>query len=296
MGVADIIPGVSGGTIALILGVYQQLIISLQSLGSQLLRSIISLKFNHFFSTQKSHISFLSVIFLGVMTSLIVASSFITYLFNHYKIYTYSFFAGLIIVSIAVLMTKIGGILNWKKIALIILGTMGGYILIQLVPVQTPNTIFFIIFSGFISITAMILPGISGSFILLILGKYEFFINVLKNPFIEDHWKTIFTFGIGAALGMISTTQILGKVLKNHSYFVICFLTGLMIGSFGKIWPWKRVVDSIVVRGKEIEIKAQNFFPEWNSQTALAFGIMFLGALLIILLEYIKYVKKDKGI
>ena len=146
--------------------------------------------------------------------------------------------------------------------------------------------LWFIAFSGFIGITALILPGISGSFLLLILGQYESVTGALKNPFKIEHIMIIVAFCIGAFLSLISVSRLLGTLFKRYPNSMISLLTGLLLGSLGKVWPWKEVTKSIVIRGKEKILETNNFFPEVSWEMVLAVIIIILGVISILLVDH----------
>ena len=174
----------------------------------------------------------------------------------------------------------------WSNISIFLLGAMTAYFVMGLIPVETPNALWFIGFSGFLSITAMILPGISGSFLLLILGKYEFITSALKNPFHEDNLMSLGAFSMGAALSLVSVSRLFGHLFKKYPALTIAFLTGLLLGSLRKVWPWKNVVESVVIRGKERILQSEIFFPEMTFEVFLGMLMMALGIAVILCIDH----------
>jgi len=159
-------------------------------------------------------------------------------------------------------------------------------VIVGLIPVSTPEALWFIFISGFVAICAMILPGLSGAFLLLILGKYEFITGTLKNPFNLDNIIVIFVFCCGCFGGLLSFSRLLNYLLTKWHTLTLAFLTGLMGGSMRKIWPWKEVLEKQVIRGKEHIISTRNIFPEaFNTEVMTAIGLAGIGFALVIILE-----------
>ncbi|MCP4692695.1 MAG: DUF368 domain-containing protein, partial [Desulfobacterales bacterium] len=198
MGSADIIPGVSGGTIALITGIYEDLLRAIRSADVFMVKQLLRLDVKG--AVARMHIRFLCCLFLGVVLALVSLARLMNYLLHHFPVPTWSLFFGLIIASI---------IIVWKRVetrgtgegAAFIAGAAAALVIVNLIPVSTPEEAWFIFFSGMIAICAMILPGISGAFILLVLGKYAFITGVLKNPFIPENMLIILVFCAGCLTG-----------------------------------------------------------------------------------------------
>jgi putative membrane protein len=284
MGVADIVPGVSGGTIALITGVYDDLIKSISSVDKEFIKSLF--RFEVMKCLEILNYKFLFPLLFGVFTALITMSKVMHYFMNEFSVYTWSLFFGLIFSSIIFLGKNIKDIKNIKNIGIIATGTLIGYAVVSLIPLETSNSFGMIFLAGCIGICAMILPGISGSFILLILGKYLYVTSALKNPFIDDNIFIIITFALGCLVGILSFSKVLNYFLKNHHNPMTCLLTGFMIGSMKKIWPWKEVIEQKIIRGKIHVIQDKNIIPtEFNSQIAIALVIMTVGISLVFILE-----------
>ena len=269
MGIADLIPGVSGGTIAFIFGIYQQLLDALHSLGRETLPKLLTLQFRT--ALNQIHIRFLAVLGLGIATSLILFTRLMHYLLLNWSTYTWSFFFGLIAASVPSLSKRVQNPRAWQNVLLLLTGAGGSYWVMGLIPAQTPNALWFIALSGFIGITAMILPGISGSFILLVLGKYQFITGALKNPFEANHLAVIATFCAGAFLSLISISQLLALLYKKYPHRMTAFLTGLLLGSLKKVWPWKE--------------GPHNLLPPMSPEVALAILIMALGVIAILAMD-----------
>ena len=252
MGAADVIPGVSGGSIAFITGIYEELINSIRSVDLQALRLLVTLKFKEFWK----HINgnFLISVVAGIAISIFSLAKLMTYLLNTHPLYVWSFFFGLIIAS-ALLVSK--EVKKWDlfSITSMIVGIVIGYTITVLTPTSTPETWWFILLSGAIAICAMILPGISGAFILLLLGKYEYIITAVS----EFNIGILLIFLVGAVAGIISFSHLLSWLLKNYHGMTVALLTGFMVGSLNKVWPWQ-ITDTELINGSPFEIE-RNVFP-----------------------------------
>jgi putative membrane protein len=197
MGSADVIPGVSGGTIALITGIYEVLIGALRSFDWSVVKKILSLDFKA--AAAQVHARFLLVLFLGIITAILSLARLMNYLLHHHPVPTWSLFFGLIVASILIVGKQVTGWFG-KAGVCFVAGIISGSIIVNLIPINTPDALWFIFLCGFVAICAMILPGISGAFILLILGKYEFITGTLKNPFLMQNIVVIFVFCLGLVI------------------------------------------------------------------------------------------------
>lgn len=235
MGAADVVPGVSGGTIAFITGIYEELIESIKSINLQAVKMLASFRFKAFWK----HINgnFLFSVLLGIGISIFSLAKLMTWLLENHPIYIWSFFFGLIIAS-SVLVAK--EIRNWNigTVCALIIGAIVAYVITIMSPSETPNTWWFIILSGAIAICAMILPGISGAFILLLMGKYAYILTAVSTLNIG----VILLFAIGAIAGITSFSHLLSWLMKNYHTATVATLTGFMVGSLNKVWPWKRTI------------------------------------------------------
>lgn len=284
MGIADIVPGVSGGTIAFITGIYDQLVESISSVNKDFLKLVLQFRIKQ--ALVHINFQFLFPLMCGIFASLILGARVMHYLLAHHPDQTWSLFFGLIAASIIYIGKKILDIKHPKHIATIFVGTIIGYILVSLIPVNTPNNYLYLFGAGAVAICAMILPGISGSFILLILGKYAFITGALKQPFIENHLNVIAVFSLGCLFGLISFSKVLNWLLKNFHNLMMCFLTGFMIGSMKKIWPWKDVIESKIIRGKTYVLQETNIFPpQIDTGFWIAIILMLVGFFLVFTFE-----------
>ncbi len=293
MGGADVVPGVSGGTIAFITGIYETLLDSIRSIDKNAIQLILKGKFQLFWQ----HINgpFLITLFSGILISIFSLVKLIHYLLEHHPIQLWSFFFGLIIIS-AILVLK--EIKKWNA-GIIIAGIIGiavAYFITSATPATSPDNYAFIFLSGAIAICAMILPGISGSFILLILGKYEFIITAAKDFRID----IIAVFALGCVLGLLSFSRLISWLLKKYHCISISVLAGFMIGSLNKIWPWKQTLMTKMNRGGEIvPLIQKNLLPDQyqkitgnNPYFLQALLFLALGILIVVAIEKIASMMK----
>jgi putative membrane protein len=236
MGAADVVPGVSGGTVAFITGIYEELINSIKSIDLDALRLLAQLKIAEFW--KKINGSFLITLLAGIVTSLISLARLMTYLLDHHPIAIWSFFFGLILVSSPLIMRDITK-WNLGTVLSFLAGIVIAYLITIISPTETPTNYPFIFFCGALAICAMILPGISGAFILLLIGKYEFMITAL----IEFNIPVIIVFVLGCFLGLLGFSRFLSWILTHYRFPTLALLAGFMIGSLNKVWPWKEVIS-----------------------------------------------------
>ena len=283
MGSADVIPGVSGGTIALITGIYEDLIHALKSIDATMVKK--ALDFDLKGALACVHIRFLLSLFAGIGIAIISLARLMNFLLNHYPVFTWSLFLGLIAASILAVSRKVA---NWgpRTGISLVAGTAVAVFIVNLMPVTTPESLWFIFLCGIIAICAMILPGISGAFILLILGKYEFITATLKNPFLSQNLVIIIIFCLGCLIGLLSFSRLLNYLLTAFHQLTMAFLTGLMVGSIPKIWPWKEVLETKIVQGKLHVIWGANTMPQAiNAEVVLALLLAITGFIAVLIIE-----------
>lgn len=237
MGAADVVPGVSGGTIAFITGIYERLLNAIKEVDLDLFKLLLKFRIKDIW--KKVDGNFLLVLFLGIGTSLVTLAKVMTYLLDTHPILIWSLFFGLIIAS-AVLVGKTVEKWNFGSIVSLIIGAIIAYAITEFTPTTTPETSLFVFISGAIAICAMILPGVSGAFILLLLGKYQYVIGALS----DFNLKVIIPFGLGAVVGIVTFSHLLTWLLNRFRSIVIALLTGFMIGSLNKVWPWKETLET----------------------------------------------------
>jgi len=286
MGGADVVPGVSGGTIAFITGIYGQLLDAIKSVDLAALRLLSQGRLAGFW--QHINGNFLLVLLSGIALSIISLAKVIHYFLETYPIQLWSFFFGLIIIS-AVSVTR--QINQWRGVVVLsgISGIAIAFLVTETSPAETPEAYWFVLLSGALAICAMILPGISGSFILLILGKYTFVLEAIN----QRDLGVIAVFGIGCIIGLLSFARLISWLLHKYHDVAVALLAGFMIGSLNKIWPWKETVSiRINSKGEEVPLITENVWPgEYFSATGLephlmhALLFMLGGIGIVVLLE-----------
>jgi putative membrane protein len=282
MGVADIIPGVSGGTIAFITGIYDQLVDAIRSVDMNGGRKLIGLDIAGFI--EHVHCRFLFFFLMGIGGAIVSMARVMNHLMTAYPVPVWSLFFGLIAASSIVVGRKVERF-TAVNAAFCLVGLAAGFSLVGMIPVHTPETLWFLFLCGAIAICAMILPGISGAFILLMLGKYEFVTAALKNPFVWSNLEVILVFLGGACIGIVVFSRLLHYLLSRWHGATVSVLTGLMLGAMRKVWPWKEVLESVMVRGKEHVLRAQNVLPDLNGDLWAALALMAFGAAVVFFLD-----------
>ena len=281
MGTADIVPGVSGGTVAFITGIYQALLTAISSINSRLVLQVLRLNFKE--ALAGLHLRFLVSLVFGIALAIISTAHLMHYLLTEHAVQTWSVFFGLITASILVVGHSINK--RFTSFPALILGIILAYGITGLIPLYTPEEPWFIFFSGMIAICAMILPGLSGSFILLILGKYAFITAALRNPVNPDNLEIILIFVAGCLVGILGFSRILRYGLARWHDYTLALLTGIMIGSMRKVWPWKITLESQIIRGKEHVLREENVWPLFDFEFGIALLLMLAGFVLVLLLD-----------
>jgi len=281
MGAANVVPGVSGGTMALILGIYEELIQAIRSFNLRFLRLFVMLRIKEAISSLAW--PFLLPVAVGVLAATLSLAQLLSWLLFTYPIMVWSFFFGLILSSVF----SVGRVVKAWRISTFIaigLGGVGAYFLFGMIPVATPEASWFLFLCGFLAICAMILPGISGAYILVLLGKYHFTLEAVNNRDIG----TLFILTLGAAVGLLSFVRVLSWLLKRYHDLTMAVLIGLMLGSLRRIWPWKETVTTFIdSTGKEVPGLQINVIPpQLNGEIVLAFLFAALGFLVVIGLHY----------
>ena len=232
MGAADIVPGVSGGTMAFILGIYQELLNSIKSADSHLLRLILKLKFSE--ASNYFPWRFLAAVGIGILIAILTLAKILETQLETNPTQVWSFFFGLVLASIFTVARSIKG---WRPSLILFAASscLVSYSILGVTPTTTPETNWFLFLSGAIAINAMILPGISGAYILVLLGKYKYILSAVNS-------RDVFTLAIvlaGAAIGLTTFVRLLSWLLDKYRNTTMTLLTGLMIGSLRRLWPWK---------------------------------------------------------
>lgn len=288
MGSADVVPGVSGGTMAFILGIYEELIQSIRMVGRPpFIQAVLKLRINE--AMRLINFPFLAALIAGIGLAVLTLAPGIEWMLENQPVLLWSFFFGLVLASVATVIKRVE---HWgfAQVLALVIGTVGAFLIVGLVPVQTPTVWWFLVFSGAIAICAMILPGISGSFILVLLGKYQYLVSAVNQ---RDMIPLIWA-GLGAAIGIVTFAQLLGWLFKRYHDFTVALLTGFMIGSLRKVWPWKEVVEYITgSHGEMIPTIERNVLPAWrvngafNTEIAVALVLALIGLGLVLMLDQV---------
>lgn len=281
MGAADVVPGVSGGTIAFITGIYEELINSIKGINMDALRLFFTGRWKSFWKQINGN--FLLAVFAGIFISVLSLAKLLEYLLEHQAILIWSFFFGLVLASSYVVSRKIG---QWQypKIVALVAGIGIAFYITSVTPTTTTNSSWFVVLSGGLASCAMILPGISGSFILLLLGKYSFALHAVNERIILD----LLLLGLGAVGGLILFANLLSWLLRKYHDITIALLVGFMIGSLNKIWPWKETLETIVVEGEIKPLVEKNMLPSLENpgdQFWMALLLAATGIALILIIE-----------
>lgn len=269
MGAADIVPGVSGGTIALITGIYEELISSIKNINPRLIKTLFKKGVKEFWIELNG--TFFIILLSGIATSVILLAQIIVFLLDSHEFKIWGFFFGLIIASAYIILKDIKT-LDINKVCIVILGIAIAASVVLSDTTTLPNTDIYIFFTGSIAITAMILPGISGSFILLLLSKYEFIINAIKDFDI----RIILVFGLGCIFGLLIFSRFLHFLFQNYKDNLLALLSGFLIGSLLKVWPFRQTVKTITNSdGIEDAVITQPVLPTSQDIESIAMFIIF---------------------
>lgn len=279
MGAADVVPGVSGGTIAFIVGIYEELLDSIKSINVNSLRLLFTFRIKEFWRAINGN--FLLSVVSGILISIFSLAKLITYLLENHPVLVWAFFFGLVLASTYVVSKRIRT-LSWSRWLAFAIGTVAAYFITVATPASTPEGLWFIFLSGAIAICAMILPGISGSFILVLLGKYFYIMNAVKSFNIP----VMLTFACGAGIGIISFSNVLSWLLRKYHDLTIALLAGFMLGSLNKVWPWKETIETYTDRHGVIRpLIEDNIMP--NAYIWQGFSLIAIGFILVVFLEKI---------
>jgi len=282
MGAADVVPGVSGGTIAFISGIYEELLESISSISFKTIEVLKTQGINA--AWKQINGNFLISLLIGIGISVVSLAKIISWLLENEPVLLWAFFFGLVVASIFFIGKQIT---KWNVVTFIVLagGTILAYWVTTLQPLVTENSssVFFFI-SGAFAICAMILPGISGAFILVLLGAYKPVLEAVHNR----DFKIIIIIGAGAIMGLLTFSRLLKWLFHHHKNLTLAILTGFVLGSLNKIWPWKMIIESKVIEEKEVVLMEQSISPfayGEDNQLLLAVLVATIGFMTIILLE-----------
>jgi putative membrane protein len=283
MGAADVVPGVSGGTIAFISGIYEELISTISGVNL----SLITTWREDGFATMwnKLNGNFILALFSGILISIFTVMRLANYLLENHPVLIWSFFFGLVIASIWFVGKQIPK-WNFKIVLALLIGAAVAFYIVSLPPLSANSSYLFLFFAGSIAVCAMILPGISGAFILVLLGAYK---SVTEAAHDFDV-KTLGILALGAIFGLLSFSKVLKWLFVHYSSITLAVLTGFIAGSLNKIWPWKEVLEKAIYGDKEVVLREASVLP-WNfqgdPQTLYAVLLMLAGFFLIVILEVV---------
>lgn len=310
MGAANKVPGVSGGVVAFVAGFYEEFIYSLQRVNKTAFKLLFNGRLKSFFLYING--KFLSLLFLGMIISYFSVSKILDYLIEHYELYVWSTFFGMILGSIYYINKDFN---EWRRntILALMLGTIAGISISFLDPATENDNLFFVFFCGIISVSGMTLPGFSGSFILILFGNYVLLlvdsVNALYDTmfdmingnfdFIHNEarirlLKVLAVFTLGSVTGLVTFSHILNYILKHYKKITLATIMGFIIGSLGVVWPWKKTIfktnneGALVLdsTGKQIIANYERYLPEFNTQTYIAIAYIALGILIVLGLEW----------
>ena len=281
MGAADVVPGVSGGTIAFISGIYEELVTTISGINLGLLKEWREFGFSSMW--KKANGNFIIALFLGIAISVFTVMRLANYLLENHPILIWSFFFGLVIASIWFVGKQIPK-WNAKIISALVLGAAVAFYITTLPPISGTQSPFFLFIAGAIAVCAMILPGISGAFILVLLGAYK----TISEAIHDFDFKTIGIVAVGAVVGLLSFSRVLKWLFLKYKAVTLAVLTGFITGSLNKIWPWKEILETVTVGDKDMVIREQSVLPQHfdgDPQLIFALLLMVAGFLLILILE-----------
>ncbi|OSY87973.1 membrane protein [Tenacibaculum holothuriorum] len=316
MGGANKVPGVSGGMVAFVMGFYEELIFTFQRINGKAFKLLFSGRFKSF--AQYTNIQFLIFVMLGSMFSYFSVSLILDYFLKNYELYVWAWFFGMIIGSIYYISKDFG---DWKlkNVLALIIGASVGLAISFMTPAKENDNLWFVFLCGIIGVSGMTLPGLSGSFILILLGNYVLLLvdsvnvfgnvitqlfsgnfDVLKDVVKVRYLKIIGVFTLGSAFGLVSISHVLGYVLKRWHQIVTALIIGFITGSLGIVWPWKNTIYKIEngvhlldKKGNKIVENYQRYIPDFSLQeTWIAVGFIVFGILLILGIDY--YGRKRK--
>ncbi|MEO0814962.1 MAG: DUF368 domain-containing protein [Myxococcota bacterium] len=277
MGAADVVPGVSGGTVAFITGIYEELLDAIRAFGGEGLQRLLRADVKGAWRAVNGN--FLAALSVGIALSIVTLSRGVLWALNNYTELLWAFFVGLLVGAIFVVWRQIRSV----SLPVILCGLVGAtlaYAIVNLSPSQTPESLPFVFFTGVVGISAMILPGISGSFILVLMGKYEFILGAVKSAQLD----VIAVFALGCGLGLLAFSHVLTWLFRRFHDATVALVTGFLIGAMPKIWPWKHTLETYVDRhGVTKPLVQENVSPfaytELTGAEPMLWGCVALAAL-----------------
>ncbi|MCD4833325.1 MAG: DUF368 domain-containing protein [Bacteroidales bacterium] len=289
MGAANVIPGVSGGTIALITGIFERIINAIKSFDGTAIKLLFKGKIKELI--KHTDLYFLIAVFFGMVASVVSLAKLLEFLFVHYPVFVWAYFFGLILASVYYVGKRIN---RWSLSVIVtfIVGASSAIVISVLNPAAQNDSFFYLIICGVVAICSMILPGLSGSFILILMGNYELVMIQAVNNF---DLKILLPVMIGAIGGLIAFSHILSWIYNKHKNQTISVLTGFILGSLGILWPWKNEIylvdmagEYILKNGEKIVQGSTKYIPEtFNTEVIIAISLMIIGIITISLIEKI---------
>ena len=279
MGTADVIPGVSGGTVALIMGIYDELVGTIASIDQRVVGALVRGRIAGVLRLINA--TFLIPLLFGIGLAIVSLAKLITWLLATHPQPVWGLFTGLILVSALFVARQVKGwsVLQW---VLTVVGVAVGYLVTTLVPVETGTESYKFVLAGMVAICAMILPGISGSFLLVVMGKYQQVFGAVH----EREFGIIALFGVGAVIGLLGFSRLLKRLLARFHAETMAFLVGLMLGTLRKVWPFRNVLEEKLIGSKVRVLRDECVWPqEYSGEVLLSFVLMVVGAALVLALE-----------
>lgn len=281
MGAADVVPGVSGGTIAFISGIYEELVTTISNVNFSLIKTWSKKGFSAFWTQLNG--SFLLSLIIGIGISILSLMKLMSYLLDKHPVLVWSFFFGLVLASVwyigrQIPKWKMSHILGFTAAAVV------AYLITTITPAGETQSLLYLFICGALAICAMILPGISGAFILVLLGAYKHILEAVSS----FNFKVILVVASGAVVGLLSFSRLLKWLFERYEYFTLAILTGFVFGSLNKIWPWKNILEFEIIKDKKVILEEQSVLPssfEGDPQVFLAILLSIIGFVFILLLE-----------
>jgi putative membrane protein len=286
MGAANVVPGVSGGTIAFVTGIYERLINSIKSCDSTALKLLLSRRFSDFL--KHTDAGFLSVLMLGIMVALLTLARALKYGFEHHPILISALFFGLIAASIWSIFKMVK---HWSGRAIIglLIGCAIAVSMAFLPQAQESNSLIYLMICGVVAMCSMIIPGVSGSFVLILMGNYNLIMvesfTRLGDMKFKEALTVLIPVGIGAVLGMVALSRLLSWLFKRFHDIAVATITGFVVGSLVTIWPWKSDIKEVFANGKEKTVGYERYFPEIDSNFWIAALVILAGVILMVGIE-----------
>lgn len=288
MGAADVVPGVSGGTMAFILGIYEELIEAIHAVNMAFIRRLMTFRFREAFA--HFPYKFLMALGAGIGAAIFSLAEVLSWALQNRPVWVWAFFFGLVLASVVAVRRRV---LRWTPTAwlIVLFAAVAAYVFVGLVPVETTNAPWFLFVSGTVAICAMILPGISGAFVLVLLGKYEYILQAV----VARDFVTLLIVAAGCGVGLVSFARVLRWLFHHYHDATVAALIGLMIGSLRKVWPWKETVETFVDRHGAVRplVQVNTLPPGFGAEAFFAIGLAVAGCVIVLALE--RAARKDES-